>query len=63
MFNSKTQAPPETRAQAVARHRAAAEELLRRAGKGGRLEAETGFATMAAAHATLALSYQTPDPQ
>ena len=29
-----------------------------RAGKGGRLEAETRLATMATAHATLAVSYQ-----
>jgi hypothetical protein len=45
-------------------HQKAAENLLKRAGKAGRLEAETRLATMATAHATLAVSCQLapPDP-
>lgn len=63
MFGQKSQPQePLTDAQQVAKHRAAAEELLHRAGKAGRLEAETRWAAMATAHATLALSYQLPVP-
>lgn len=63
MFGKKPLEPEPTRAELVRRHRALAEDHLRRAAKGGRLEAETVHATRATAHATLALSYQTPDPE
>lgn len=57
-FGKRTQraAPvPLTAEQRVARHEAAAEDLLVRAGKAGRVEAETRLAAMATAHAVLAL--------
>jgi hypothetical protein len=44
-------------------HRQAAERLLARSGSRGRLEALNRLATMATAHATLALAYQTADPR
>jgi hypothetical protein len=55
---------PLSTAELITVHQKAAEDLLRRAGKGGRLEALTRLATMATAHATLAVSYQLtpPDP-
>jgi hypothetical protein len=53
---------PLTTEQLISRHQAAAEALLVRAGKGGRLDAETRFATMATAHATLAVSYLLSPP-
>jgi hypothetical protein len=67
MAFGKKKAPPVTpltTAELIAVHQKAAEDLLARAGKGGRLEAETRLATMATAHATLAVSYQLapPDP-
>ncbi len=48
----------------ISLHQKAAENLLKRAGKAGRIEFHTQMATMATAHATLAVSYQLapPDP-
>lgn len=63
LFAKKPPEPEPTRAELVQRHRAMAEDQLRRAAKAGRLEAETVHATRATAHATLALSYQMPDPE
>jgi len=59
MFSRKIEdnGPQLTAGELAEQHRATAEDLLRRAGKGGRLEAETRWATMATAHATLALYY------
>lgn len=66
MAFGKKKAPvtPLTTAELISVHQKAAEALLARAGKAGRLEAETRLATMATAHATLAVSYQLapPDP-
>jgi hypothetical protein len=46
-----------SRMERVREHQRQAEDLLARSAKGGRLEAETRLATMANAHATLAVSY------
>lgn len=55
----KTRAQPQlTPAQLVVRHRQLAEQHLGQAAKAGRIEAETRHATMAGAHATLALVWQ-----
>ena len=54
----KQAAPPVTIQQLVSRHQELAEQHLTRSAKAGRLEAETRHATMATAHATLAVSYQ-----
>jgi hypothetical protein len=66
-FGKRTKGPvtPLTNAELIALHQQSAENLLKRAGKGGRLEAETRLATMATAHATLAVSYRLapPDPE
>ena len=63
-FGRKKRPPsrPLTNEELIARHQALAEEFLRRSAKGGRLEAETRYATMATAHATLAVSYQLAPP-
>ena len=55
---------PLTNAELIAAHQKAAEDLLKRAGKAGRIELHVQIATMATAHATLAVSYQLapPDP-
>lgn len=61
LMGRKTQDTPIAtlpRLERIAAHQRAAEDLLARAGKAGRLEAETRLATMATAHATLAVSYQ-----
>jgi len=52
-----------TNADLAAAHRQAAERLLARSGNRGRLEALNRFASMATAHATLALAYQMADPE
>lgn len=63
-FGKKTKGPvvPLTTEQLIARHQKLAEDLLARAGKAGRLDAETRLATMATAHATLAVSYLLSPP-
>jgi hypothetical protein len=53
---------PPTVPELIALHQEMAEHLLGRAGKAGRIEAETRLATMATAHATLAVSYQLAPP-
>ena len=55
---------PLSTAELITIHQKAAEDLLLRSGRGGRLESLTRLATMATAHATLAVSYQLtpPDP-
>ncbi|HVA74291.1 MAG TPA: hypothetical protein VNF71_06965 [Acidimicrobiales bacterium] len=50
-------APPKTTAQLIDEYRAQAIDQLQRAGKGGRLDAETRHATMATAAADLANGY------
>jgi hypothetical protein len=57
MFKAKEPEPELSLAEKAARHQQQAEAELVRAGKAGRLEAETVHATRATAHATLALGY------
>ncbi|HUJ64318.1 MAG TPA: hypothetical protein VLX59_02200 [Acidimicrobiales bacterium] len=59
---SKEPARPLTREELIARHRQLAEDHIARSAQAGRLEAETRHATMATAHAVLALSYQMDPP-
>ena len=54
--NRPEPAPP-SRMERVREHQRQAEDLLARSAKTGRLEAETRLATIATAHATLAVSY------
>jgi hypothetical protein len=61
-FGKRKPKAPVTTEQLIARHQSLAEQLLQRAAKGGRLEAETRLATMATAHATLAVSYLLSPP-
>ena len=65
-FGKKKQQPitPLSNAELISLHQKAAENLLRRAGRAGRVEVRTQMATIATAHATLAVSYQLapPDP-
>ena len=63
-FGRKKRPPsrPLTNEELIARRQTLAEEFLRRSAKGGRLEAETSFATMATAHTTLAVTYQLAPP-
>jgi hypothetical protein len=49
---------PLTAEERIARHQRLAEDLLARAEKPGRLDADTRLAIMAGAHASLAISYQ-----
>jgi hypothetical protein len=60
----KEEVTPLTNAELIALHQKAAENLLKRSGKSGRIELHVQLATMATAHATLAVSYQLapPDP-
>jgi hypothetical protein len=55
---------PKSNAELIAIHQKAAENLLKRAGRGGRIEVHVQMAAMATAHAPLAVSYQLapPDP-
>ena len=55
---------PLTNAELISLDQKAAENLLKRSGKAGRIEVQVQLATMATAHATLAVSYQLapPDP-
>ena len=55
--SKKPESTPLTRMDRVRDHQRIAEDLLARSAKGGRLEAETRWATLATAHATLAVSY------
>jgi hypothetical protein len=55
--SKKPESVPLTRLDRVREHQRLAEDLLARSAKGGRLEADTRWATMATAHATLAVSY------
>jgi hypothetical protein len=53
---------PLTNAELISLHQKAAENLLKRSGKAGRVEVHVQLATMATAHATLAVSYQARSP-
>lgn len=59
-FGKKTKEPitPLTNAELISLHQKAAENLLKRSGRSGRIEAHVQLAAMATAHATLAVSYQ-----
>ena len=63
-FGKKKQSiiTPLSNAELISLHQKATENLLKRAGEAGRIH--TQMATMATAHATLAVSYQLapPDP-
>jgi hypothetical protein len=49
---------PLSTVEKIERHQRLAEDLLDRASKPGRLEADTRLAVLASAHASLAISYQ-----
>jgi hypothetical protein len=54
---NKLESVPATRMERVREHQRLAEDLLARSTRAGRQEAEARWATMATAHATLAVSY------
>jgi hypothetical protein len=55
--SNKPEPVPLSRIERVRAHQRQAEDLLARSAKAGRAEAETRWATLATAHATLAISY------